>query len=198
MLDIPRIRRQVATINALDDAGNRGLRWCRHARLGALRGHQPVGIFDLRAAPSFHVTFERGSMRLREFLSPCEQAVPDPLERGGVSCIGGAPIVGGYAENSAKRASSLPSIPTLNESGLPGYDLSGWYGVLAPAGVPKDIIARLNAVIANVVNTPEMKEALNKQGLEPQTNTPEQFAAFIHNEIARSAMLIKLTGAKAE
>ena len=102
------------------------------------------------------------------------------------------------AVTSAKRSSSVPEVPTISESGLPEYDLSGWYGMLAPAGAPKEIIARLNAVIAKVVNTPEMKEVFNKQGLDAQAITPEQFAAFLRKEIARSAMLIKLTGAQAE
>lgn len=102
------------------------------------------------------------------------------------------------AVTSATRVSSAPSIPTVNESGLPGYDRSSWYGIAAPAAVPKDIIARLNAEIGKAVNTPEMKESLNKQGLEPQTNTSEQFVALVHKEIADSARLIKLTGAKAE
>ena len=92
----------------------------------------------------------------------------------------------------------MPSIPTISESGLPEYDLSGWYGMLAPAGVPKEIIARLSAAIAKAVSIPEMKEAFSKQGLDPQANTPEQFAAFLRKEITRSAMLIKLTGAQAE
>lgn len=103
------------------------------------------------------------------------------------------------AISSAKRSSLMPSVPTIDESGLPGYDMSGgWFGVVAPAGVPKDIIARLNAVIGKVVNTPEMKESFNKQGLEPQTNTPGQFAALIHSEMARNTRLIRLIGAKAE
>jgi tripartite-type tricarboxylate transporter receptor subunit TctC len=102
------------------------------------------------------------------------------------------------AVTSAKRASSVPSLPTFDESGLPGYDRSGWNGMLAPAGVTKDIIARLNAVIGKVVNTPGMRESFIKQGFEPQTNTPEQFLAFIHHEIIQNAKLIKSTGAKAE
>jgi tripartite-type tricarboxylate transporter receptor subunit TctC len=64
--------------------------------------------------------------------------------------------------------------------------------------VPKDVVARLNAAISEVVNVPEMKVALNVQGLEPQTNTPEQFATFIQGEIAENAKLIKLIGLKAE
>ena len=75
---------------------------------------------------------------------------------------------------------------------------SSWYGVLAPAGVAKDIIVLLNGAIVKVLGTPEMKEALNREGTEPQPTTPEQFAAFIGRELAQNAELIKLAGAKAE
>ncbi len=102
------------------------------------------------------------------------------------------------AVTSAKRSSLMPSLPTLDESGLPGYGYSAWFGVLAPAAVPKDIMAQLNAAIGKVVNTPEMKEALNTQGLEPQTNSLEQFAAFMRSETGKFAKLIKLAGLKAE
>ncbi|MBI4191770.1 MAG: tripartite tricarboxylate transporter substrate binding protein [Betaproteobacteria bacterium] len=102
------------------------------------------------------------------------------------------------AVTSAKRASLMPSIPTLGESGMRGYDRSTWFGVLTPAGVAKVIIAQLNAVLGKVVNTPEMKEAFSQQGLEPQTGTPEQFAAFIRGEIAQNARLIKMAGVKPE
>lgn len=67
-----------------------------------------------------------------------------------------------------------------------------------PAGVPKDIIAQLHAVIGKVVSTPEMKDAFNKQGAEPQTNTPEQFAALIRSELAQNASLVKRAGLKVE
>ena len=102
------------------------------------------------------------------------------------------------AVTSAKRVSIMPLLPTLDESGLPGYDRSGWYGVLAPAGVSRDIIAQLNTAISKLVNTSEMKAHLIKLGLEPQTNTPEQFATFIHREIAQNIKLIKLIGFKVE
>lgn len=106
--------------------------------------------------------------------------------------------VRGFAVTSANRTSLMPSIPTLNESGLPGYERTTWFGISAPAGVPKDIIAQLNAVIAKVVNTPEMRESFVKQGLDPQTNSPEQFAVLIHRGIAQNAELIKFAGMKAE
>ena len=102
------------------------------------------------------------------------------------------------AVTSIKRATSFPSLPTIDEAGLKGYDRRSWFGIVAPAGVSKDVIARLNVALTKVVNTPEMTAALNKQGLEPQTDTPEQFAAFIRSEIAQNAKLIKLSGAKSE
>lgn len=102
------------------------------------------------------------------------------------------------AVTGLKRASFMPSIPTINESGLRGYNCATWFGVVAPAGVPKNIIARLNAVIDKTVNTREVNESLNKQGIEVETNTPEQFAAFIHREIAQNLKLIRAAGIKAE
>jgi len=99
---------------------------------------------------------------------------------------------------SAQRASMLPAVPTLNEVGLTGYERSGWNGVLAPAGVPKEIVARLNAAIVKAVNTPEMKEAFIKQGLEAQTGTPEEFSAFIRAQLVQNAKVVKFAGIKTE
>ena len=102
------------------------------------------------------------------------------------------------AVTSLKRVPMMASIPTLNEAGVPGYDRYGWYGVLAPLGVPGNVVARLHAGMVEVVNTAEMKKVLNNQGLEAQTNTPQQFGAFIRGEIAENAKLIKVMGLKAE
>ncbi len=102
------------------------------------------------------------------------------------------------AITSAKRSSLVPQIPTIDESGVSGYDRSSWYGVIVPAGVPRDIVTRLNTVIRKGINTAEAKKSFNHQGIEPQTHTAEQFASFIKLEIARNIELIKLTGAKAE
>ena len=102
------------------------------------------------------------------------------------------------AVTSKKRVAMMAETPTLNESGVPGYDRYGWYGVLAPAATPKEVIARLNAAMSEVINVADMKVALNLQGLEPQTTTPEQFGAFIQSDIMENAKLIKLIGLKAE
>lgn len=102
------------------------------------------------------------------------------------------------AVSSPKRSSLLPALPTLDESGLAGFDVTTWFGVLAPAAVPKDIIAQLNAALIKVVNTPEMKEAINKQGMETQTNSPEQFTAFMRRQSRTIAQLVKSAGMKIE
>ena len=102
------------------------------------------------------------------------------------------------AVSSPKRSSLLPALPTLDESGLAGFDVTTWFGVLAPAAVPKDVIAQLSAAIAKVVNTPEMKEAINKQGMETQANSPEQFAEFMRRQSGTIARLVEKAGMKAE
>jgi tripartite-type tricarboxylate transporter receptor subunit TctC len=102
------------------------------------------------------------------------------------------------AVSTLKRSALMPSVPTLDESGLKGYQRSGWNGFLAPAGVPREIITRLNTLIVKIANTPEIREAMVKQGLEVQTTTPEEFAAFIRSERAQNAKLVKFAGIKIE
>lgn len=110
----------------------------------------------------------------------------------------GAGKLRALAVSSAKRVSAMSSVPTLDESGLAGYDYSSWYGIAAPAGVPRNIVALLNTHIVKVVSSPEIKDALNKQGFEPQTNTPAQFAALIEREIAQNTELAKQAGVQSQ
>jgi tripartite-type tricarboxylate transporter receptor subunit TctC len=102
------------------------------------------------------------------------------------------------AVTTRKRSALLPSLPTLDESGLRGYQRAGWNGFLAPVGVPREIITRLNSVIVKTANAPEIKEALVRQGYEVQTTTPEEFAAFIRSERAQNAKLVRFAGIKVE
>lgn len=97
-----------------------------------------------------------------------------------------------------ERVSFLPDTPTIHESGVPGYEQAAWYGVMSPAGTPPEIIVRLNDAIVKVVSTPEMKDLLNKGGLEPRTNTSVQFAAFVKNQLEKSRRLTKLAGITSE
>jgi tripartite-type tricarboxylate transporter receptor subunit TctC len=97
-----------------------------------------------------------------------------------------------------KRVAIMPAVATFDELGLKGYDRSSWYGMLAPAGTPRDVIARLNTAVTRVLAMPQMKETMNRDGTEPRPTTPEQFAAFIARELAQNAELIRAMGLKAE
>ncbi len=92
---------------------------------------------------------------------------------------------------SPERIALLPNVPTANETGFPGYVVTSWYGVLAPANTPRDVITRLNAEIAKAVTAPDARERLVGGGFEPKTTTPEQFSDFIKSEIARYGKVIR-------
>lgn len=102
------------------------------------------------------------------------------------------------AVTSVSRSPASPDTPTIAESGIPGYEASSWFGVLAPAGTPKDVIARIHADIVKALNTPEIKERLSGQGAEPVGNTPEQFAQHIKSETIKWAKVVKDSGAKVD
>jgi tripartite-type tricarboxylate transporter receptor subunit TctC len=102
------------------------------------------------------------------------------------------------AVTSAQRSGLLPDVPTVAEAGYREIDISSWWGLLAPAGVSKDILSRLHAETLSILNTTEMKERLSGQGVDVVTNTPEQFAAYIRSEIAKWAAIVKASGARLE
>ncbi len=95
---------------------------------------------------------------------------------------------------TAKRVQAAPDIPTIAESGLPGFDMSTWYGILVPAGTPPAVIKKLHGELVRITRLPEMKERLTAQGAESVANTPEQFSVIIKNDIQRWSMLIKRAG----
>jgi tripartite-type tricarboxylate transporter receptor subunit TctC len=103
------------------------------------------------------------------------------------------------AVTSAQRSPALPNIPTIAESGLPGFEASSWFGLLAPAGTPAAIVARINADVNQWLQTAEAKEKLLAQGAIPAGGTPEQFAAHIRgSEPKKRPKVVKLSGAKVD
>jgi tripartite-type tricarboxylate transporter receptor subunit TctC len=100
------------------------------------------------------------------------------------------------AVTSAQRFPPLPEVPTLAESGYPQIDITSWWGLLTPAGVAQEIIARLHAVTVKALNSPEVTERLSRQGAAVMTNTPDEFAAFIRSEIERWGRMVHAAGAR--
>jgi tripartite-type tricarboxylate transporter receptor subunit TctC len=101
------------------------------------------------------------------------------------------------ATTSLTRSPELPDVPTLAESGLPGFQVDAWLGMLAPGKTPPGVIAKLQAEIAKILHAPDVKSRLAVLGFEPVGNTPAQFAAFIRSEMEKWSKLIKETGIKA-
>jgi tripartite-type tricarboxylate transporter receptor subunit TctC len=95
------------------------------------------------------------------------------------------------AVTSAKRSLAAPDIPTVAESGLPGYETSSWFGILAPAGTPAAVVSKLNHELVNIIRAPDTLERMKSQGLDPVGNSPEEFAAVIKGDIAKWGKVIK-------
>jgi len=102
------------------------------------------------------------------------------------------------AVTSLQRSAALPAVPTLDESGLKGFEAVAWNGLTAPAKTPRDVIMKINADVIKIVNSPELKERLKADGSDPVGNSPEQYAAFLRNEIAKWAKVIKFANVKPE
>ena len=97
-----------------------------------------------------------------------------------------------------QRSSALPDVPTVAEAGLRDFEVTTWYGVLAPAGTAKNVINRLNAELVKIMHSPELKERLAATGTDPLTSTPEEFAAYIKREIAKWGEVVRKAGVKAD
>jgi len=102
------------------------------------------------------------------------------------------------AVSGPTRSRLAPEVPTVAEAGVPGFGVTVWFGVLAPAGVPRDIIQRLNAETTRIIGSPEVTDRFLKLGVEPRPGTPEQFGDMVKSEVARWAKVIKDAGIRAE
>ncbi len=102
------------------------------------------------------------------------------------------------AVTSTKRIAPLPDVPTAAEAGVPGYEVTIWYAMFAPAAVPKAIVARLNAEMVKLLNAPDMKARLAQQGIDASASTPEDLSRFVQTEIAKWAKVVKAAGIVAD
>ena len=102
------------------------------------------------------------------------------------------------AVTTAKRSPIAPDVPTLAESGLPGYEIGSWQGVFGPAGIPPEIVKRLNTEIVKIINAPDVQKKLVELGAEPVANSPEEFAAFVKTEVVKWGDVVKKSGAKVD
>ncbi len=102
------------------------------------------------------------------------------------------------AVTTAQRSPALPDVPTIAEAGVPGYEATSWFGLLAPARTPAPVVAKLNASILKALADPDVKKKLLEQGAEPAGETPAQFAAFIASETVKWGKIVKQSGATAQ
>lgn len=176
------------------------------ARAGKLNGGSPgVGSANHLAQELFN-TMTKVSITHIPYKGSSEAAVATASGQvdlsfpsvAGVLSLLEAKRVRALAVTAPKRTSLLPDLSTLSEAGVPGYDYTVWYGVMIPARVPGEIVARLNAAVGAVVAAADVKETFAKQGFDARASTPGEFAATIRADLEKNARLVKQTGLKAE
>jgi len=143
-----------------------------------------------------HVPYKGGAPAMQALLAGDTQLMFDNLANSTPQLKAGK--IKALAVTTAKRSALSPELPTLAETGLPGFDIYTWWGFMAPAGTPKEIIAKWNAEVARILATPEMKTFFAQQGAEPAPTSPEEFAALIRREIPKYAKIVKDSGAKVD
>jgi tripartite-type tricarboxylate transporter receptor subunit TctC len=99
------------------------------------------------------------------------------------------------AVSSLQRSRSAPDVPAMAELGFPGFDASSWFGMVAPANTPREIVSKISSDVAAILRRPDIEKHMVEQGADPVGNTPAEFAAFIDAEITRWATVVRLSGA---
>jgi len=160
-------------------------------------GHLAGELFKVETATDIiHVPYKGGAPATQALLAGDTQFMFDNLANATPQIKAGK--LKALAVTTAERSKLAPELPTMAEAGLPGFDISTWFGLLAPAGTPKDVIAKWNAEVTKILSSPEMRERLTAQGAEPAPMTPDQFAAFIQSEITKYARIVKASGSKVD
>jgi tripartite-type tricarboxylate transporter receptor subunit TctC len=160
-------------------------------------GHLAGELFKTMAGVEMtHVPYKGAGPAMNDLIGGQIQLMFDNL----ASSLGQvrAGKVRALAVTTARRSALAPDLPTIAESGLPGFDISTWFGVFAPAGTPRDVLERLHAEFAHALAAPELREKMLNLGAEPVGSTPDQFAAYIRAESEKYARVIRASGAKAD
>ena len=160
-------------------------------------GHLAGELFNVETgAKMVHVPYKGGAPATQALLAGDTMLMFDNLANAMPQVKAGK--LRALAVTTATRSSLAPDLPTMAEAGLPGFDIATWFGLLAPAGTPRDIIAKWNADVTKILASPEMRERLVAQGAEPSPTTPEQFGQMIEVELAKYARIVKASGAKVD
>jgi tripartite-type tricarboxylate transporter receptor subunit TctC len=143
-----------------------------------------------------HIPFGGSAPAMADVMAGNTQVVMDLMFSAMPQVKGGK--LKAIAQTGLKRSPAMPDLPTVAESGVPGFDVVVWNGLMAPAGTPKEVIARLNQELKRELDAPELKDRLLAQGFEPAWSTPEAFGQKIAADIARWAKVVQVSGAKVE
>jgi tripartite-type tricarboxylate transporter receptor subunit TctC len=160
-------------------------------------GHLAGELFKTMAGVDMiHVSYKGAAPAMTDLIGGQIQLMFDNLASSLAQVRAGK--VRALAVTTAKRSVLAPDLPTIAESGLPGFDISTWFGIFVPAGTPRDVIERLHAEFAKALAMPDIREKMLTLGAEPVASRPEEFAAYIHAEADKYARVIKASGAKAD
>jgi tripartite-type tricarboxylate transporter receptor subunit TctC len=160
-------------------------------------GHLAGELFKVETGTdAVHIPFKGGAPATQALLAGDTQFMFDNLANAMAQVKAGK--LKALAVTTAKRSPLVPDLPTMAEAGLPGFDISTWYGLFAPAGTPPAIVARWNADVTRILNSPDVRARLVADGAEPAPNTPEQFAQMIASELTKYARIVKISGAKVD
>ncbi len=158
-------------------------------------GHVGFELFKFMTGTNVvHVPYKGGAAGITDLMAGRVQLMLESTNS--ITPYAKAGRVRGLAVSGPKRSEALPDVPTMAEAGVPGYEATTWTGIVAPVGLPKPIITRLNAEIQAMVASPAFREKVTAIGSEPMSGSPEQFAEFIRKENAKWADVIKRAGAK--
>jgi tripartite-type tricarboxylate transporter receptor subunit TctC len=160
-------------------------------------GHLAGELFKTTAGVDMvHVPYKGAAPAVADLLAGQVQIMFDNLSSALPNVKSGR--LRALAVTTAKRSPQVPDLPTIAEAGLPGFDVSTWFGIFAPAATPRPVVAKLNRELVATLGLPEVRERLAQLGAEPAPNTPEEFAAFVRAELAKYGKVVKASGARVD